>query len=257
MYLQLCKAGQIKYLTWKGKFECSKLVGHTEALLNDIEKTCKTMEAELKEWRKTINNRRHHCYSLNHFSMKQILNLRKELAKAYTGQVAMDELPLQIFILLESVNRNINPLVLANVLRTVIPDNSVYLIEDGVKDEQKYFAGDSTVTESVKEEIDMAPPKKRRRKNSVEMFTCAKETLERMGIYSEEYLLAALQDCGCRATEDDLVAWVASGEYDEENVMKLCIEAKENPNLASLLEDVGRECQAVNNEERTAAPFDG
>ena len=256
--MELCEAGEIRYLTWKRIFECGVQVGRSEALLKDIDETCKKMEDELKEWRKTINDRRYHCYSLNHFTMKQILHLRKELAKACRGEVAMDEQPLQIFMLLESVNRNINPSVLANVLRTVIPDCSVRLTEDGVKDEQKYFAsdtvGENSVPESVEEEIDMAPPNKRRRMNSIEIVR-AKETLEEMN-YSEEYLLAALQDCGHHATEDEIVAWVVSSEHSQEDVMKLCKEAKKNPNLANLLEDVGVECHVVNNDERIATTFD-
>ena len=228
-----------------------------EALLKDIEEICNMMENELKEWRKTINDRRHHCYSLNHFTMKQVLNLRKELAKACTGQVPVDELPLQIYMLLESVNRNIDPLVLEKVLRTVIHDKSIFLVEGGFKDEQKYFASEtvdeSIVAENGEEEIDMAPPNKRRRKNSVETFTSVKETLEGMG-YTEEYLLAALQICGCQATGDEIVAWVILGDYSKEDVIKKCEEARKNPNLASLLEDLG--CQVVNNDEIIATTFD-
>ena len=227
--------------------------GKRKELLANIEENCKTMEAELKEWEKAINDKRHECYSLNHFTMKQILHLRKQLAKACTGQVAMDELPLQIFMLLESVDKNINPLVLANVLRTMIPDNSVFLTEDGFKDEQKYFAsdtiGESNVAESVEQEADVSQPDTRGRKNSLETVTSAKETLEIMGS-DEEYILAALQDCGRRATKDEIVAWVVSCEYKKEDVKKLCEEAKRNPRLSDLLEDVfGLDCQVANDEE--------
>ena len=254
MYLQLCEVGEINYLTWKRKFRCSKVEGYSEKLLKDIEETCETMECELKQWRKTINNKRHQCYSLNQFTMKQILYLRKELARACTGQVAVDELPLQMFMLLETVDRIIDPLVLANVLRTMIPENSVFLTDEGFKDVQKYFAsntvGDSSVADIVEEDIDIIQLETRRRKNSFETFMSAKETLEQMG-YAEEYLLAALNVCGRRASEDDLVAWVASCEYDEEYVMKLCEEAKKNQHLSDLLEDVfGFDCVVVNDKER-------
>ena len=233
--------------------------GRTSALLKDIEENSETMEGDLEQWRKTVNDRRHHCYSLNHFTMKQILNLRKELAKACTGQVAVDELPLQIYMLLETVDRNIDPLVLSNVLRTMIPENSITLTEDGFKDERKYFA-DDPVDEGVVDgcnEEEMIPPEIWRRKNSCESFTSAKETLEGMG-YAEEYALAALQHCGRRASEDEIVAWVVLCEVDED-VMKLCAEAKRNPHLSDLLEDVfGLNCD-VKNEETflgDAAVFD-
>jgi hypothetical protein len=253
LYLQLCEVGEINYLTWKTKFRCSKNEGCKEELLKHINETCETMENELKQWKKNINGKRRKCYSLNHFTMKQILNLRKELAKACIGQVAIDKLPLQTFMLLETVNKTIDPLLLANILTTMIPENSIFLIEEGFKDEQKYFAGDTEgkeiLMENVEEEMDVIQPIMR--KNSLETFTSAKETLEGMSMnYTEEYLLAALQHCGRRATEDDLVAWVVSGDYDEESVTMLCEKAKKNPRLSDLITDVlGAECQAVNDEE--------
>ena len=227
--------------------------GCREELLTNIEETCKTMECDLRKWKDAINDKRHECYSLNHYTMRQILNLRKELAKACTGQVAVDQLPLQVFLLLQGVHKNIDPLVLANVLATMIPDNSVFLTDDGFKDEEKYFASDtvneSILAESVEEELDAIQFETRRRKNSIETFTNAKETLEDMG-YIEEYLLAALQVCGRRASEDDLVAWVVTCEYDEEDVIKMCEEAKGDPRLSDLLEDVfGLDCQVVSDEE--------
>ena len=255
LYLKLYDVGEISYLTWKRKFQCSKNEDRRQELLNNIDETCETMENELRQWKETINGRRHECYSLNHFTMKQILNLRKELAKACIGQVAIDELPLQTFMLLETVNKNVDHLLLANVLRTMIPENSIYLTEEGFKDERKYFAsntdGARSLTGNVEEEIDLIQPNMERWKNLLETFNSAKETLEGMSMgYSEEYLLAALQDCCPGTTEDDLVAWVVSGEKDEDTVMMLCEEAKKNPRLSHLFKDAfSPEFQDVNDEE--------
>ena len=255
LYLQLCEVGEINYLTWKTKFQCSKNEGCREELLKNIDETCETMENELKQWKKNINGKRRKCYSLNHFTMKQILNLRKDLAKACNGQVAIDKLPLQTFMLLEAVNKIIDPRLLADVLTTTIPENLIFLTEEGFKDDQKYFAsnteGKKILIENVEEEMDVDEPIVRRRKNSLETFTSAKETLEGMSMnYTEEYLLAALQHCGRRATEDELVAWVASGDYDEETVTMLCERAKKDPRLSDLVTYVfGPECQTVNDEE--------
>jgi hypothetical protein len=257
LYLQLCDVGEINYLTWKTKFRCSKNEGCREELLKNIDETCETMENDLKQWKETIDGKRHECYSLNHFTMKQILNLRKELAKACIGQVPVDELPLQTFMLLETVNKTIDPLLLANVLRTMVTENSIKLTEEDFKGEHKYFVSDTKskkiLMENVEEEMDVIQPTLRRRKNSLETLTGAKETLESMSmtINAEDYLLAALQDSGRRATKDDLIMWVVSHENDEEEtVMMLCEEAKKNPRLSDLVKDVfGMEFQAVNDEE--------
>ncbi len=257
LYLQLCEVGEINYLTWKRKFRCSKNEGNRDELLNNINQTCRAMEIDLQQWKNTINYKRHECYSLNHFTMKQILNLRKELANACIGHVAVDELPLQTFVLLETVNQAIDPLLLANVLTTMINDNSIFVSKEGFKDEQKYFAddteGENILEENVEEEIDVVQPNKRRRVNSLDTLISAKDALEvmSMSINTEDYLLAALQVCGRRATKDELVAWVVSHENDgKESVMMQCEEAKKNPLLSDLVQDVfGLYLQSVNDEE--------
>jgi hypothetical protein len=224
-------------------------------MLKNINETCDTMESDLKEWKKTINVKRHECYPLNHFTMKQILNLRKELANACIGEVAVDELPLQTFILLETVNKSIDALLLADVLRTVIPDNKIVLTEEGMKDQQKYFANDEEdddiAEENVKEEIAVQAGR-RRRANSIDSFRRAKETLENMSmnVNTDDYLLAALQVCGRGATEDELISWVVSHENDEEGVKTSCEKAKKNPRMSDLVREVlGPEWQTVNGEE--------
>ncbi len=255
--MQLCEVGEINYLTWKIKFQCSKNEGRRDGLLNNINETCKTMENDLLQWKNAINGKRHECYSLNHFTMKQILNLRKELANACIGQLAVDELPLQTFVLLETVNQAIDPLLLANILTTVITDNSIFLSEESFKDEQKYFAdnteGESLLKENVEEEIDVVQPNKRRRMNSLDTLISAKDALEvmSMGINTEDYLLAALQVCGRRATKDELVAWVVVHENDdEETVIMQCEEAKKNLRLSDLVKGVfGPDFQTANDEE--------
>ena len=244
--MQLCEVGQIDYLTWKRKYQCSKVGYGRDRLLKNIKETCETMECDLKEWKERIHDARHNCYSLNHFTMKQILHLRLELAKACAGLVAIDELRLQTFMLLESVNKSIEPLLLAKVLKALVPENTVFFTEESSMDAEKYFENDLEceiiLTEGVKE--DVAFPKQQRRKNSFETFTSAKERLEAMG-FREEDVVAALQICGRDATEDDLITCVVSMEYDEETVMKLYEEAKRNPQLSDLVADlVNSECQS-------------
>ena len=123
--------------------------------------------------------------------------------------------------------------------------------------EQKYFANDmedeSITEEKAEYEIDEIQPSNRGRANSIDTFISAKEALESMSmdINTDDYLLAALQDCGRRATKDELVAWVVSHEIDdEETVMTLCEEAKNDPHLSDLLKEVfGLECQIATDEE--------
>ena len=253
LHLLLCEVGEISYLTRKSKFECSKAEGKRELLLETINETCKVMEEDLVKWKKCIDGQRRISYSLNHFTMKQILNLRKELAKACAGQVAIDELPLQTFMLLETVNGCTDPALLAEAVNVTIPDNAMFITEKGFQDAQQYFTSGTEdeliMMEIIQDEMHTIQPNTRRM-NVIETFMSAKEKLEAMG-YDEEYVVAALQDCGRRATEEDIISWVMSDE-NEENVAVLSEQAKRNPELSDLLEHLfDMEYEVEDSEEKT------
>ncbi|XP_046860852.1 E3 ubiquitin-protein ligase rnf213-alpha-like [Xenia sp. Carnegie-2017] len=196
------------------------------------------MEKDLKQWKETIDEKRLHYYSLNHFTMKQILTLRKELAKACVGETAVNELPWQIFVLLETVKNNIDPITLANVLKSMIPENSVYLKEEeDLKNVDKPFDSDEDGDDDTDGENDTTSHAHLRRQNSFEVLTSVKDILECQG-YDEECILAALQACGRKATKDDLLAWVFDCNDDEGDILALSQEAKQNPCLSDLITKV-------------------
>ena len=251
--MQLCEVGEIKYLTWKEEFQCTNISNDRERLLETITHICENMENNLKKWKAEIDQMRALCYPLNHFTFKQILKLRKDLAKACTAQVATDELPLQTFTLLETVNRFISPLLLAETLKSTIPDNLIFLTEKGFEDAQQYFTrkeeGEPRMEESIESETQRIQPSTRRRKSSIETFNSAKETLEAMG-YEKECVIAALQYWGRNATEEELISWAVSNENDE-IVMTLSEKAKNNPELSDILKDIfDLEDVAMSDEEK-------
>ncbi|XP_046861644.1 E3 ubiquitin-protein ligase rnf213-alpha-like [Xenia sp. Carnegie-2017] len=209
LYLQLCEVGEISYLTWKSDFRCSKQKQKRENRLYNIRECCEKMEKDLKKWKLTMSTKRQKCYSLNHFTMKQILTLRKELFKACVGETAVNELPRQIFVLLQTVKNDIDPIILAEAL--MIQENSLY---------QKG------------EDVPGSCPTQRQ--NSFEVLTSAKEIIESEG-YDEDYILAALQVCGRKATDDSLVEWVFDCNEDKDTIFALSQKAKENPNLSDLV----------------------
>ncbi|XP_046861659.1 E3 ubiquitin-protein ligase RNF213-like [Xenia sp. Carnegie-2017] len=148
--------------------------------------------------------------------MKQILTLRKELFKACVGETAVNDLPPQLFVLLETVKIGINPIILANVLKSIIPENSVYIKGEDVPGSRP------------------TPSTPIQRQNSFEVLASAKEIIESVG-YDEDYILAALQVCGRKATENNLVEWVFDCNEDEDTIFALSQKAKENPHLSDLV----------------------
>ena len=216
-------------------------------MLRDIDETCEVMEGELNQWKEAINVARCKCYPLNHFTMKQILNLRKDLANACKGQKAVDKLPLQTFLLLETVNKDISPVVLYGVLKEIIPDNAMFLTDNSQKNEQNFF------TNGAAGKMHVLQPSKGKQVSLLNTFENAKETLEKgtLDIDIEDYLLAALHVCGPCATRGELVTWVLSHQNDdEETVLMLCEEAKKNRLLSAVVKEVyGQECPTVIDEE--------
>ncbi|XP_046860850.1 E3 ubiquitin-protein ligase rnf213-alpha-like [Xenia sp. Carnegie-2017] len=235
LYLELCEVGEITYLSWESSFCCSKQEQKRKDLLSDINIRCSKMESDLKQWRETMSTKRQQCYALNHFTMKQILTLRKELFKACEGETAVNELPSQIFVLLETVRKYINPTILANVLKSVIPESFVYLKEEeDLKNVDEPFDSDENSDDDTDGENDTTSHAHIQKQNSFEVLTSVKDSLESQG-YDEGYILAALQVCGREATKADLLAWVFNCNDDEESILALSQEAKQNPRLSDLI----------------------
>ena len=264
LYTSLCEVGEIKYLVWTSTFQNSKT--GSDALLDKIKKCCGTMEMDLKKWRKSIDDNRKNCYLLNLFTMKQILKLRKELASACTGHFTVNELPLQVYALLEIVRGDVDALTLASALQAALPQSSCRLDENA----PQYFSSDESDDDELVEDDEsevrvlstsVRDLSARARKSSKESFNDAKETLEAMG-YPEDTIIASLRACGRGASEDELVAWVVSNADDSETIKTLFDEVWNDHELSDLLEDFskvdsddttnidGRNCGAVSmNEE--------
>ena len=172
--------------------------------------------------------------------MKQILTLRKELAKACLGDTAVNEVPWKIFVLLETVKNDIDPIILADVLKSIIPDNSVFLQEENLENDDG-LPGSYEEDDDADGEDDtlsrLITPAQLRRQDSFEVLTSVKDILESQS-YDEEYILAALQVCGRKGTKEDLLAWVIDCEEDDNAILALSQEAKRNPCLFDLVNKV-------------------
>ena len=247
LYVELCDIGEINYLTWKIKLQCSKTGSGRSNLLERMDGTCSEMKKHLNTWKNKVDENRKGCYSLNHFTMKQILKLRRELALASTAQIAVDELPWQSFALLESVCKDVNPIILTDILQSVIPDSCPFITDRGLSEDKNYFrmeeetpstVSDDALSNALAESLLRIP----KRKNSLESFNSARESLERMG-YGEDVIIASLRACGRGAQEEELVMWVIDNEKDGDTIEQLYGEALEDPELSELLVEImGMDC---------------
>ena len=75
------------------------------------------MEHCLQQWKDELHAKRMMYSELNHFTTRQLLVLRRQLAEVQgRGPKAVDSIPLKVYNLLESVLPGVEPVILKSVL---------------------------------------------------------------------------------------------------------------------------------------------
>ena len=77
------------------------------------------MEQSLQQWKDELHTKRMLYSELNHFTTRQLLVLRRQLAVVQgRGPKAVDSIPLEVYNLLESVLPGVEPAILKSVSNT-------------------------------------------------------------------------------------------------------------------------------------------
>ena len=117
MYIALCKAGEVSHLKWKYDFQCTPRLTSSRSLTDDLEEKSEQMEHCLQQWKDELHAKRMLYSELNHFTTRQLLVLRRQLAEVQgRGPKAVDSIPLKVYNLLESVLPGVEPVILKSVL---------------------------------------------------------------------------------------------------------------------------------------------
>ena len=117
MYIELRKAGEVSHIKWKYEFQCTPRLTSSRPLTDDLVEKSEQMEHCLQQWRDELHAKRMLYNELNHFTTRQLLVLRKQLAEVQRrGPKAVDRIPLKVYNLLESVLPGIRPVILKSVL---------------------------------------------------------------------------------------------------------------------------------------------
>ncbi|XP_020912940.1 E3 ubiquitin-protein ligase rnf213-alpha isoform X2 [Exaiptasia diaphana] len=117
VYIDLCEAGNVKYLDWSETIDCSE--ERDCSVRKKLANTCKEMEERLFEWRRCMHDTRHKYKEFNHFSTQQILIMRRELGSLRHAGASSTNLPLHVLTLLESVLSGITNQDLVKVLNKI------------------------------------------------------------------------------------------------------------------------------------------
>ena len=117
MYIALCKAGEVSHLKWKYDFQCTPRLTSSRSLTDDLEEKSEQMEHCLQQWKDELHAKRMMYSELNHFTTRQLLVLRRQLAEVQRrGPKTVDSIPLKVYNLLESVLPGLEPVILKSVL---------------------------------------------------------------------------------------------------------------------------------------------
>ncbi|CAH3029473.1 unnamed protein product, partial [Porites evermanni] len=226
VYIALCKAGEVSHLRWRHEFQCTPRLSTNRSLTKDLEEQSAQMEQCLELWKKELHTKRILYKELNHFTTRQLLFLRKQLAVVQgRGPRAVDDIPLEVYNLLESVLPGVEPAILKSVLTSC-----------GICSQQ---TSDSIVrsygaTGAVQPSILLHQP--RSKSSHEEVFQTLVAKLESIG-YSETEKFAIASMISCKdASELDLFVWCVKNAGNKDLIDASYSEALREPRYLALID---------------------
>lgn len=228
VYMDLREAGDVKYLEWIEQVNCGE---DTQFIQRHVGKklaeTCFEMEERLKHWCQYVHDRRRKFQELNHFTTKQILVLRRELGALRRDGASLNNLPLNVYSLLESVLNGISSYDLLEVLNTI----HGFSLEAEPTESEMPPASDRENLESTNTE------------NKYQTFFT---TLGKMD-FVEDVGIAALKAMDVLSTQDfnetDLIDWCMENGENMELITSLGEEAREDPDFIDFFPELKEEIQ--------------
>ena len=199
-FVALCNAGNSRYLEWRKEIKCCLDEGKYkfDQTIQEIESACLSMENHLHEWEKTLHLKRSTYPNLNFFTVQQIVFLQKKLCGLSSSPATfVENLPTQVFTLLE----NVYPDVSKEVLRNAILSASYELKYGWTSEQQENW-----------EKVEMPEDRfQQANVNDIERFLLE---LENEGL-SDDVALAATNACGLENMDEALVWSVENGADDD------------------------------------------
>ena len=185
------------------------------------------MEHCLQQWKDELHAKRMLYSELNHFTTRQLLVLRRQLAVVQgRGPKAVDSIPLEVYNLLESVLPGVEPAILKSVL-----------ISCGICNQQTghNIVRSYSITGTVHRSIPLHQP--RSQSSNAEMFQTLVAKLESIGYpEAEQIAIAAMMSCK-DAGEGDLIVWCLKNASNKDEIDASYSEAHHDPRYLALIDE--------------------
>ena len=219
----------MSHLKWTFEFKCTARLTGSPLQANDLASQIDEMEECFKMWKNELHQKRLHYKELNHYTTMQLLVLRSKLANLRsTGPKAVDEIPLEVYNLLESVLPGVEP----GILKSVLIPCGICSQETGQSNLMS-FGGGCTIQQSAfgKQLV----PVKNLQSSQEEIFQSLVAHLESIGSYPdpEEIAIAAILSCK-DASETDLIVWCVKNGSNEDLIRSKYSEALLDPSYCAL-----------------------
>ena len=238
VYVSLCKEGEVSHLEWRDQFHSKPLVGE-ERLADQLNEESNRMERCLYQWREEIHAKRMQYSHLNHYTIQQLLLLRKSLAGVHNEGLRACE---SLFSLLESVL----PGILPSALHAALVSSGICSAQE--RDPLRTYEAGFTFqmsdspgrsVSSTQSSIVTSPGSQ---SSAVERFRSLVSKVEQIcvDVDSEMVAIAAMVACG-NVGEGDLILWCFKNGTNEILVSEKYSEAQNDPRFAMLLSKLGAE----------------
>ena len=123
--------GSTQYLDWHKQYFCDRdAEGSCKVVLDELATDGARLEADLDSWKQDMRTSREQFYQLNFFTMRQLIQLRRELARIHgRSRAPSDDIPYQVYALLSCLKPNVTA---AEIHAAVLSGMSASSVTQGI-----------------------------------------------------------------------------------------------------------------------------
>ena len=198
-YVNLREIGDVSHLDWTQEFKCKTVMG--KKVIDDIESKRKEFERRFSVCKEHINSLRMKHHELNHFTIQQLLFLRKELA-GLKHSATMNSLHLQVYALLEKVHPGLH----RSSLQTALLGAGIFpqhLHDDTFSDD----AASRNESELMSSRIQEREDQRAGDQQLVEKYELLLNSVEKLNYPEPDRLAVAALVENSESSDVDLVLW--------------------------------------------------
>lgn len=227
-YVNLCEIGDVSHLDWTQEYRCNRQSVMGKKVIDDIESKRTEFERRFSACKEHINSLRRKHQELNHFTIQQLLFLRKELAGLKHG-ATMNSLHLQVYTLLEKVLPGLH----RSSLRTALLGAGIFtphLHDDTYSD----VAASRNASEQVPSCIQQREDQRTVDQQVVEKYEQLLNNLEKLDYSEPDRLAVAALFENLEGTDAELVVWCVQNNGNSDLIEKNYDKASDDPRFSGI-----------------------